>query len=166
MLSSPSLSVVSVPFQTSSIYCDVSSGSPWPLVPISLCHQLYLSLHKLSHPGVCASRRLLSSRFVWPGIGKDVGLWTRSCLRCQHSKVQSHDKSTVPSIVVPGRRFSRVHLDLVGPLPSSQGYSYLLTMIDRTSRWLRPFPCPPSPQKHVLELLSLLGFQDSESQLS
>ena len=28
MLSSPSLSMVFVPFQTSSIYCDVSSGSP------------------------------------------------------------------------------------------------------------------------------------------
>ena len=28
-----------------------------------------------------------------------------------------------------------MHLDLVGPLPASQGFSYLLTMIKRTSRW-------------------------------
>ena len=33
-----------------------------------------------------------------------------------------------------------MHLDLVGPLPSSQGFHYLLTMIDRTSRWLEPVP--------------------------
>ena len=83
MLSSPSLSVVLVPFQTSSIYCDVSSGSPPPLVPVSLRNRLFLSLRWLWHPGVQASRRLLSSRFVWPCLTKDVGLWTRSCLQCQ-----------------------------------------------------------------------------------
>ena len=105
---------------------------PFPLRGLRPLPQLFLSLHKLSHPGVRASRRLLSSRFVWPCLSKDVGLWTRSCLQCQQSKIQSHVKSTVPSIDVPGRRFSHVHLDLVGPLPSSQGYSYLLTMIKRS----------------------------------
>ena len=140
MLSNPSLSVVSVPFQSSSVFCDVSSGLPRPLVPESLRRQLFSSLHELSHPGVCASQRLLSSKFVWPGLSKDVGLWAKGCLRCQRSKIQSHVKSPVPSIDVPGRRFSHVHLDLVGPLPSSQGFSYLLTMIDRTSRWPEAVP--------------------------
>ena len=35
-----------------------------PPVPSSLCHQLFISLHELSHPGVLASQRLLSSKFV------------------------------------------------------------------------------------------------------
>ena len=70
----------------------------------------------------------------------DVGLWSRSCLRCRQSKVQTHVKSSVPSIPVPGRRFSHIYLDLVGPLPSSQGFSYILTMIDRTSRWSEAVP--------------------------
>ena len=47
----------------------------------------------------------VSSKFVWPGLSKDIGLWTRSCLGCQQSKVQSHLKSPVPRIPVPGRRF-------------------------------------------------------------
>ena len=140
MVSSPSLSIVSIPFLKSSVFCDVSSGSSRPLVPSTLRHQLFLSLHRLLHPGVCVSWRLLSSKFVWPDLSKDVGLWTRSCLRCQSSKIQSHLKSPVPSIEVPGRRFSHVHLDLVGPLPASQGFSYLLTMIDRTLRWLEAVP--------------------------
>lgn len=33
-----------------------------------------------------------------------------------------------------------VHLDLVGPLPLSQGHSYLLTCIDRFSRWPEVVP--------------------------
>ena len=71
---------------------------------------------------------------------KGHGPWTRSCLCCQQSKVQTHVRSLVPGIPVPGRRFSHVHLDLVGPFPSSQGFCYILTMIDRTSRWPEAVP--------------------------
>ena len=122
----------------SSVLCDVSSGSPRPLIPEGLCQKL--SLHRISHPGVCASRRLLSFRFVWPGLAKDVGLLKRLCLRCQQSKVQTQVCSPLPGIPVPGRRFSHVHLDLVGPLPSSQGFCYVLTMINRTPRWPEDVP--------------------------
>ena len=38
-----------------------------------------------------------------------------------------------PMFMLPSRQFSHVHLDLVGPLPSRHGFTYLLTMIDRTS---------------------------------
>ena len=49
-------------------------------------------------------------------------------------------KSPVPSIPVPGRRFSHFYLDLVGPLPLSQGYNYILTLIYRTLRWPEAIP--------------------------
>ena len=104
MFSSPFLSIVSIPFH----------------LPV-LWFQRFSVLR--------ASRRFLSSRFVWPGLARDVGLWSRSCLRCQQSKIQTHVRSSVPSIPVPGKRFFHVHL--VGPLRSSQGFSYILTMKDR-----------------------------------
>ena len=34
----------------------------------------------------------------------------------------------------PDARFDMIHLDLVGPLPPSKGYTYLLTCIDRFTR--------------------------------
>ena len=41
----------------------------------------------------------------------------------------------------PGRRFSHIHLDLVGPLPrSKEGFNHLLTVVDHSSRWLEAFP--------------------------
>jgi hypothetical protein len=43
-------------------------------------------------------------------------------------------------IEVPRRRFAHVHVDLVGPLPRSAGYSYLLTVLDRTTRWPEAIP--------------------------
>jgi transposase InsO family protein len=45
-------------------------------------------------------------------------------------------KTQVEPILVPRARFQHVHVDLVGPLPVSKtGRSYLMTIIDRTSRW-------------------------------
>ena len=43
-------------------------------------------------------------------------------------------------IPVPDRRFSHIHVDLVGPLPSSGGCTYLFTIIDRTTRWAEAVP--------------------------
>ena len=38
------------------------------------------------------------------------------------------------------RRFDHVHVDLVGPLPASRGYTYLFTMVDRFTRWPEVVP--------------------------
>ena len=43
-------------------------------------------------------------------------------------------------IPVPGRRFSHIHVDLIGPLPQSCGYTFLFTIIERTSRWPETIP--------------------------
>ena len=62
-------------------------------------------------------------------------LWEKSCLQCQWSKIFTLIHSSVPAIPVPSWRFSHVHIDIVGPLLSSQGFSYILTMIDQTTWW-------------------------------
>ena len=57
---------------------------------------------------------------------------------CQCDQAASSSNSAIP---IPQRRFSHVHVDLVGPLPfSSDSFSYILTMIDRTTRWLEAVP--------------------------
>ena len=122
---SSALKIVSVP---------VSTGIHRPLVPEAMRKNVFNAIHKISHPGKCASRRLVSRSFVWEFLSKDVNLWAQSCRDCQRSKIQSHVKSLVQHIPVPGRRFSHIHVDLVGPLPQSDGFSYLFTIIDRTTR--------------------------------
>jgi len=42
----------------------------------------------------------------------------------------------VEKMAIPGARFSHVHVDIVGPIsPSRDGYTHLLTIIDRSTRW-------------------------------
>ena len=36
---------------------------------------------------------------------------------------------------LPDSRFQHVHIDLVGPLPPSNGFSYIFTCVDRYTRW-------------------------------
>jgi len=141
LIQMPSLKVEKVVWGGVEVWCDFSSGSPRPLVPQRLRQEVFNSLHALSHPGIRCSRRLISSRFVWKGLSVDVKRWCNDCQHCQRGKVSTQPAAAVESIAVPHRRFTHVHIDLVGPLPcSAQGYRYLLTIIDRSSRWLEAVP--------------------------
>ena len=122
------------------LLCDTSTGTPRPLVPAVWRRRVFDAIHGLSHPGVKASTKLVSVRFVWPGLRKEVRAWAGSCLPCQRAKVHRHTRAPLAPFVVPERRFDHVNVDLVGPLPSSRGYTYLLTMVDRTTRWPEAVP--------------------------
>ena len=122
------------------IFCDTSTQVERPFVPTALRRQVFDSLHSLSHPGIAASTRLVSHRFVWPSMRKDCKEWARSCIACQRSKVTRHVSAPVQHFDVPGARFEHVHIDLVGPLPESAGFRYVLTCVDRFTRWPEAIP--------------------------
>ncbi|BHF70922.1 hypothetical protein SprV_0401397500 [Sparganum proliferum] len=64
-------------------------------------------------------------------------------LLCHHpSAIQRHNKVPIGTYPGPGARFSHVHLDIAGPLPLSNGCSYLLTCVDRFTWWPEAIPLP------------------------
>ena len=120
--------------------CDVSTSIIRPWVPLDFRRRVFDGLHGLSHPGPRPSQRLISARFVWSGLKKDVRQWCRSCHSCQSSKIARHITAPVVRFAPAERRFGSVHVDLVGPLPPSQGIKYLFTMVDRFPAGLKLFP--------------------------
>ena len=122
------------------LWGDVSTGSFRPIVPAQLRQLVFNSLHGAAHPGIKATRRLISTRFVWPGLAAEVSRWAKECLACQRAKVHRHVHIQPEKIPVPARRFQHIHVDLVGPLPVSGGFTHALTIVDRSSRWVEAVP--------------------------
>jgi cleavage and polyadenylation specificity factor subunit 1 len=119
---------------TVSIYCDPSAGKSGPYVPDPLRLQVFQSVHSLSHPGTKAMAKPVAQRFVWPGVQKDCRTWTRTCQSCQLSKVSCHTVTPLGDFTPPVARFLHVHIDFVGPLPTSADYTHCLTAVVRFTR--------------------------------
>ena len=130
------------------ILCNTSTMCPRPFVPGNLRNSVIESLHKLAHPGVKATTKIVKQRYFWPNMDHDIKEFVRDCQNCQASKVHRHTKSQVVTIAPQSDRLISVHIDIVGPLPTAYAtdhhfplpYRYLLTCIDRSTRWTEAIP--------------------------
>lgn len=111
-----------------------------PYIPLRFRKLAFNSVHSLSHPGINCTRRLVAKKYFWPNMNIDVSNWAKTCINCQKSKVQRHTVSFLGQFS-PVERFEHIHVDIVGPLPTSEeGYKYLVTIIDRCTHWPEAFP--------------------------
>lgn len=122
------------------LYCDVQGKVLRPFLPASLRKEVVDLIHRQAHPSAKVTRAIVGQKYVWPHMSKDIVSWVKHCIPCQQSKVTRHNKFLPADFVIPDARFKHVHLDIVGPLPLSEGQRYLLTMTDRYSRWPEAAP--------------------------
>ncbi len=76
--SSPGLGIITQKVGDLDLMGDSSTGIFRPLVPRDLWRQVFEHLHGTAHPGRRATRRLISSRYVWKGLSADVTAWAKA----------------------------------------------------------------------------------------
>jgi hypothetical protein len=116
---------------------------PWAIFALlspSNSEKPFITCHNIALTGRLASCCIISSRFVWRGLSSNVTAWACGCLACQRGKFHRHTHLVPQPIPIPQRRFSHLHVDLVGPLQYSSNFTYIFTIIDRTSKWMEAIP--------------------------
>ena len=124
-------------------------------LPATMRRQVFDQYHNMAHSGIRCSRRYLCQQYIWPFMNKQIGLWTKNCIECQKAKVVKHNTSQVESIAPASAKFNQIHVDLVGPLPVNKGCRYLLTIVDRFTRWIEAIPIPDATTVTVVDAFML-----------
>ena len=110
-------------------------------------------MHNLAHPGKKTTQKLISGKFVWHGLTKQVNQWAKECLVCKRSKIQRHKHVSPETFDVPEKRLSHIQVDLVDLFPPSSGFTYLFTITDRYTRWSETIPLKSSSSKECAHAL-------------
>ena len=129
---------------------DISNGPARPYIPYASRRKVFDVFHGLGHPGVERTRQSISAKVVWPSMRQDVTKWARECLQCQQAKVTKHTIPPIGEFEVPNRRFLHLNVDIV-TLPESNGFKYLLTAVDRFSRWPIAVPLADTTTESVID---------------
>ncbi|KAI2667005.1 Transposon Tf2-6 polyprotein [Labeo rohita] len=118
-------------------------------VPAALRQRVLSEVHSVpssSHPGIEATLHLLRNRFWWATLRADTITFIKQCITCNTSKAQRQlPAGLLQPLPVPKRPWSHLAVDFVTDLPSSQGHTTILSVVDRFSKGCRFIPFPKLP---------------------
>ena len=107
---------------------------------------------KSGHGGKDATFDCLQTFAFWESMHKDIAKHISSCITCIQYKGKFGPRAPVLKFNNATLPFERAHGDLVGPIEkSSEGYQYILTVIDSLSRFVVAVPLRSKKAREVTE---------------
>jgi hypothetical protein len=85
-------------------------------------------------------------------ITSDITAWACRCLACQRGKIHRHTRLAPQPIPILQRRFSHLHVDLVGQLQFSNNLNYIFTSLIAHPNGCKLFPFLIHPRRHAQRL--------------
>ena len=114
------------------------------VIPKALRKRLLTCQHQsvlAGHPG---SRRMYNTlrRYVyWLTMVVDVYKHAEQCPACAKNRISERKRTTVMKLFTADEPFSGHAMDLLGPLPTSEGgHKHVLVICDRFIKWTRAIP--------------------------
>jgi len=90
------------------------------------------------HLGVRKTKARIFEHFWWPGAGKAIAEYVKTCHTCQMVGKPNQGPKKVPLRPIPVMEepFARILVDIVGPLPrAASGHQYILTIMCTATRF-------------------------------
>ena len=135
---------------SNTLLCNIYTGKLRLVIPVSYRWWMFDKVYIYpTLPSVI--NELLSTRFIWKGLKKQVGAWEKQCIECQSSKIQTRVISPTKPFYVLKSWCQLIHVDIVRLLPPSSGYTYLLTVTDRSTHWPEAIPLNNSTSASCIE---------------
>eukprot|EP00731_Ephydatia_muelleri_P004863 Em0002g1039a len=122
------------------------------------CRQVALEMsHDIpiaGHQGRDRTRQRLLRRFFWPSIFRDVDMYCKTCSACQKASFKGVKPAPLIPLPIVSEPFSRIAMDIVGPLPRSRaGNKYILVICDYATRYPEAVPLKSIDAESVAEEL-------------
>jgi len=82
------------------------------------------------HMGITKIVTRLLANFYWDGLRNDVKIFIRHCSICQQVKSDTQKHGLLQPLPVPTAIWEDLSLDFIIGLPSSQGFTVILVIVD------------------------------------
>ena len=110
--------------------------------------------HNVGHEGCYKTYHRLKRDYFWKGMNKDIKIFIKCCKKCQMYKPQPQNKYPEDIPTPPGLPFTRVGLDLVGPLyTTARGNRYIIVLVDYLTKWVEAEPLEKTESEDVIRFL-------------
>ncbi|AAB48112.1 pro-pol protein, partial [Human spumaretrovirus] len=112
--------------------------------PQSDRQKIVLQAHNLAHTGREATLLKIANLYWWPNMRKDVVKQLGRCQQCLITNASNKASGPILRPDRPQKPFDKFFIDYIGPLPPSQGYLYVLVVVDGMTgfTWLYPTKAP------------------------
>ena len=92
----------------------------------------------VGHPGQHRMIELLKRTYWWPQMRNDVKRYIKGCDTCQRNKIlRTRPTTHLHPLPIPTGPWEEISIDMIGPLPESDGYDAILVIVDRFSKMIR-----------------------------
>ncbi|CAM8983891.1 unnamed protein product [Rhodiola kirilowii] len=122
---------------------------------IDCCHSSSYGGHGSTSKTVA---KVLQSGFYWPNIFKDTYDFVKSCNECQRTGNIARRDEMPQKGILEVEIFDVWGVDFMGPLPSSQGNSFILVAVDYVSKWVEAIASPSCDAKVVIKMFKKIIF--------